>query len=249
MNYFWETVETIKEGVGFNYFDSLHLTWILCFIFFTSVVSMIYRKSDTSKRDKIRKIFALFIILDEIFKQYGLISHGNWIVDYLPLHLCSINIFIIAYHVFKPNKTIDNFLYAICIPGALAAILAPTWVELPLFNFMHIHSFTVHILLAAYPIVLVAGGDIVPDIKLVPKAIIFTCILALPIFVVNLLLDTNFMFLMYASAGNPLLLFEELFGFHLLGVPVIESAVVFVLYAPFYIYRAIKEKNTQRLSY
>ena len=243
MNYFWETVETIKDNVGFNYFDSLHLSWILCFILFTVIVSIIYRKSDLNKRDKIRKLFALLIILDECFKQYGLITNGNWIVNYLPLHLCSINIFVIAYHVFKPSKTIDNFLYAVCIPGALAAILAPTWVELPLFNFMHIHSFTVHILLAAYPIVLVAGGDIIPDIKYVPKAIIFTCILALPIYLINVLLDTNFMFLMKADAGNPLLLFEELFGFHLLGVPIIESAVVFVLYTPFYIYRSNKNKH------
>ena len=248
MNYFWETVDTIKDGVGFNYFDYLHLSWILCFLLFAWLCSMIYRKSDTNKRDKIRKLFALLIILDEIFKQVGLITHGNWNVDYLPLHLCSINIFIIAYHVYKPNKTIDNFLYAICIPGALAALLAPTWVELPILNFMHIHSFTVHILLATYPIMLVSGGDIVPDIKLVPKAILFTCILAIPIFIVNLLLDTNFMFLMYAEAGNPLLLFEELFGFHLLGVPVIESVVVLILYTPFYIYRATKTKLVQRLS-
>ena len=137
--------------------------WLILAIFL-----FIYKKSDANKRDKIRKLFALLIILDEIFKQYGLIAHGNWTVNYLPLHLCSINIFIIAYHVFKPNKTIDNFLYAICIPGALAAILAPTWTKLPLFNFMHIHSFTVHIELAAYPIILAVGGDIKPDIKLLP---------------------------------------------------------------------------------
>lgn len=242
MNYFWETVETIKDEVGFNYYDSLHLSWILCFVLFTVIVSFIYRKSDANKRDKIRKLFALLIILDEIFKQYGLIAHGNWGYSYLPLHLCSINIFIIAYHVYKPNKTIDNFLYAVCIPGALAAILAPTWVELPIQNFMHIHSFTIHILLAAYPIVLISGGDIVPDIKLVPKAILFTCVLAIPIYIINLILDTNFMFLMHADAGNPLLLFEELFGFHLLGVPIIESVVVFVLYTPFYLYRYFKTK-------
>ena len=97
MNYFWETVETIKDGVGFNYYDSLHLSWILCFILFAIGCSFIYRKSDASKRDKIRKLFAILIIIDEIFKQYGLIAHGNWDYGYLPLHLCSINIFIIAY--------------------------------------------------------------------------------------------------------------------------------------------------------
>ena len=51
------------------------------------------------------------------------------------------------------------------------------------------------------------------------------------------------MFLMYAEVGNPLLLFEELFGWHLLGVPVIEGIVVIILYAPFHIYRKIKAKS------
>lgn len=237
MKYFWETVSSIEEGVGFNYYDGTHLAWIFAFVAFAIISSIIYRKSDASKRDKIRKLFALLIVLDEIFKQYGLISNGLWTTGYLPLHLCSINIFIIAYHVFKPNKTIDNFLYAVCVPGALAAILAPTWVELPVLNFMHIHSFTVHILLATYPIMLVAGNDIIVDIKEVPKAILFTFILAIPIYFVNVLLDENYMFLMKAEAGNPLLLFEEWFGFHLIGVPVIESVVILILYGPFYFFR------------
>ena len=237
MKYFWETVSSIEEGVGFNYYDGTHLAWIFAFVAFAIISSIIYRKSDASKRDKIRKLFALLIVLDEIFKQYGLISNGLWTTGYLPLHLCSINIFIIAYHVFKPNKTIDNFLYAVCVPGALAAILAPTWVELPVLNFMHIHSFTVHILLATYPIMLVAGKDIIVDIKEVPKAILFTFILAIPIYFVNVLLDENYMFLMKAEVGNPLLLFEEWFGFHLIGVPVIESVVILILYGPFYFFR------------
>lgn len=243
MKYFWETVGSIEDGVGFNYFDGTHLAWIFGFIAFAIISSFIYRKSDSKQRDKIRKLFALLIVFDEIFKQVGLISNGLWTTGYLPLHLCSINIFIISYHVFKPNKTIDNFLYAVCVPGALAAILAPTWVELPVLNFMHLHSFTVHILLATYPIMLVAGNDIVVDIKEVPKAILFTFILAIPIYFVNVWLDENYMFLMKAEAGNPLLYFEDWFGCHLIGVPIIESVVVLVLYGPFYMVRNLKNKK------
>jgi uncharacterized membrane protein YwaF len=148
MGYFIDTVDTIVDGVGFNYFGPLHLSWIAVFVIFTVFISMYYRKSDEIKRDKIRKIMAACIVGNEIWKVFWLVVGGNYTVGYLPLHLCSINIFIIAFHVFKRNEVIDNFLYGACIPGALAAILAPTWVKLPLFNFMHLHSFTVHILLA-----------------------------------------------------------------------------------------------------
>lgn len=242
MEYFIETVDTIVEGVGFSYYGPLHIMWISIFIGFAIFMSIIYRKSDAKKRDKLRKIMAAAIVADEIWKMFWLILGGNYTVDYLPLHLCSINIFIIAYHVFKPNKVIDNFLYAACIPGALAALLAPTWIELPFLNFMHLHSFTIHILLATYPIMLVAGGDIVPDIKMLPKLILFALCMAVPIYFVNLALDTNFMFLMYAEAGNPLILFEPL-GSHLIGIPVIYAAVVVVLYGPFIVYNKIKTKK------
>jgi len=238
--YWLETADTIIDGVGFNYFDGTHLFWLALFIVFALYMSLYYRKSNEHQRLKIRKIMALSIILDEILKIIVLSIGGNYGVEYLPLHLCSINIFIIAYHVYKPNKMLDNFLYAVCIPGALAALLAPTWIELPMTSLMHIHSFTIHILLATYPIMLVAGNDIVPNIKEFPKCIIFTLLLFIPIYFVNTYFDTNFMFLMYAEAGNPLKWFEDVFGWHLLGVPVIEGIVVIILYTPFYLFRKRK---------
>ena len=241
MEYFLETVDTICEGVGFSYFGSLHLTWIALFVVFAIFMSNMYRKADEAKRDKMRKILALSIVLNEVWKVFWLVVGGNYTFDYLPLHLCSINIFIIAFHVFKTNKVLDNFLYGACIPGALAALLAPTWVELPILNFMHLHSFTIHICLATYPIMLVAGGDIIPDIKQLPKVMLFALCMAIPIYFVNVLLDTNFMFLMYAEAGNPLALFEPL-GSHLLGIPIIYAVVVVILYGPFIVYNKLKAK-------
>ena len=44
MKYFWEIVETIDEGLGFNYFDSLHMSWIIGFIVFALFCSFIYKK-------------------------------------------------------------------------------------------------------------------------------------------------------------------------------------------------------------
>lgn len=243
MDYWFETADTIVDGVGFNYFDITHMFWIGLFISYAIFMSLKYRQSDQKERFRLRQMMSLGIVIDEIFKIIVLCIGGNYGVEYLPLHLCSINIFIIAYHVYKPNKMLDNFLYAVCIPGALAALLAPTWIELPINSFMHLHSFTIHILLATYPIMLVAGGDIVPNIKQFPKCILFTLIMAIPIYFVNVMYDTNFMFLMRAEPGNPLKWFGDTFGFHLLGVPIIEAVVVFVLYTPFHIYRKRKVRG------
>ena len=107
---------------------------------------------------------------------------------------------------------------------------------------MHWHSFTVHILLAAYPILLTAGGDIKPQPKYIPKCLLLLLTMAIPIYGVNLALDTNFMFLMFAKEGNPLLIFENLWGNHLLGFPVIIVGVLLVMQGPFALLE-LKKKN------
>lgn len=240
MNNFWDTVETIPEGMGFTHYDSCHLAWLAGFVVFAVLSSVIYRRSKEEHRKIIRWVFAALIVADELFKMVCLFIGDRYMADYLPLHLCSINIFLIAAHAVKPTKLLNNFLYLICIPGALAALLFPTWTELPPTSFMHLHSFSIHILLATYPIMLTAGKDIVPDVKYLPKCMLLLAVLAVPALIVNLLCDTNFMFLMYAEPGNPLYLFETAFGSHLLGFPILIAAVIGVMYLPSYLIKKCK---------
>ena len=230
--YFFECSGTIVKGVGFSHFDPLHLAWLLAFALFCGLSCHVYKKANTEKRKKIRLIFAGLLLLDELIKIVGLSAFGNYNVNYLPLHLCSINIILIAIHAVKPFGALNNFLYTICIPGALVALLFPSWTKLPLLNFMHLHSFTVHILLATYPIMLTLAGDIRPRIRELPKSLLLLAGMALPIYFVNLLFDTNFMFLMEAEKGNPLYAFEKMWGSHLWGFPVIIAGVLLVMYSP-----------------
>lgn len=235
MEHFLDTVETIKAGLGFSLFDLQHLTWLT--VFFLTVVACCrsYRKLSVEGRARWRKTAAILLVMNELFKHVCLLIGGNFMAKYLPLHLCSINIFLIAIHAWKPSKLLDNFLYLVCIPGALAALLFPSWAALPAWNFMYIHSFTVHILLALYPIVLTAAGDIRPQLRQFFKCLVLLLVMAVPLYGFNLLFDTNFMFLMYAEPGSPLLWFEKQWGNHLLGYPVLLTAVMAVMAVPAYL--------------
>ena len=245
MRYFLDTVDTVPEGVGFSHFDMLHLGWLALFAITVVVCCIWYRKMGTKGRKLWKKTVALLIVLDEVFKMAMLFVGNRYTLGYLPLHLCSINIFIITFHAWKPTKTVGSFLYTVCIPGALAALLFPSWADLPIVNFMHIHSFTVHILLALYPIVLTASGEIEVKIKAVPKCLLLLLGMAIPIYIFNMIFDTNFMFLMRADEGNPLKFFEQLWGNHLLGFPVIITAIILVLYVPVELYRIVNKRKEQ----
>ncbi len=232
MEHFLDTVETIDPGLGFELYGAQHLVWLAAFLIFTVGSCMLYGRLEKDGRAKWRKTIAVLVVLNELFKHVCLLIGGTFVAKYLPLHLCSINIFLIAVHAWKPSRVLDNFLYLVCIPGALAALLFPSWGALPAANFMYWHSFTVHILLAAYPIVLTAAGDIRPELRGFLKSIGLLAAMVIPVAIFNVVFDTNFMFLMYPEPGNPLLWFEEHWGNHLYGYPILIGAVIAVMAVP-----------------
>jgi len=241
VEHFWETVEVIPDGIGFSHYGTLHLCWLAAFAVLTVLNCILYRKLGEKGRKYWRIIIATLLVLDEIYKQIPLFINGYFTLEYLPLHLCSINIFVIAFHALKPTKIVGSYLYTVCIPGAMAALLFPTWNALPGANYMLIHSFTVHILLAMYPIVLTVAGEIKPKLKELPKVLLLLAGLATVALICNLLMNANFMFLMYAEPGNPLYLFKELWGSHLLGFPVIIAGVLLVMHTPWAVARKLKK--------
>lgn len=236
MRNFWETVDTIAPGLGFSHFGPFHLAVLFGFLTLAVLLCRIYRRLDARQRRRFRRILALLLIADELFKDFGLLHGGNFSLAYLPLHLCSINIFLIAFHAWRPSRLLDNFLYFFCLPGACAALLFPTWASLPPWNFMVIHSFSVHMLLALYPLVLTVGGDAHPSAREYPRCLALLAAMAVPVWLFNRAFGTNFMFLMYADPGNPLHFFTR-FGSHLIGYPVLLAAAFFLMLLPLRLHR------------
>lgn len=238
MEYFFETVETVGKGKGFSHFDSCHVFWLIFSAVVLFTVSLMYKKASAKNRNIMG-----YIVADEIFKVIGLVAFDNFTPKYLPLQLCSINIFVIAIHALTKSKIVGNFLYTICLPASVLPLIFPTWTKLPIENFMHIHSFTIHLLLALYPLMLTVGGDIKPKFKYVPACLAVLLLLAGVAFAANSVWDTNFMFLRSASKGNPLYAFRKIFGNHLLGYPILIPAVIAVMHIPWIVAARIKNKK------
>ena len=235
--YFFDTKETIPAGLEWSHYSLYHLLWLAGMVVFITLLSVQYRKQDDKARDRWRKILGLLIPGMEALKLLVLAVTGTYTHAYLPLHLCSLSILLIAVHPWKPGAIINNYLYGICIPGAMAAMIFPDWTMLPALNYMHLHSFAMHVLLVAYPVMTAVGGDLKPSVRQLPRCLLFTACVAVPVYLFNLKFGTNFMFLMYAEPGNPLLIFEQLLGHHLLGVPVLGTVFIGLMYVILYVCR------------
>ena len=237
---FFVTSGQIPEGVGFQAFGLTHILWLLAGLILWIAACFFYKKLSVDKRKLALKVLGIYIFAQEMVKNLVLILLGEFSWGYLPFHLCGINILLIAFDVVKQTKTVRSFLYYFAIPGAALALLFPNWTKMPVWNFFHIHSFTIHILLVLYPLLLVTTGQVSKELKSALKGVALLVAMAIPVYGLNLLWDTNFMFLMQPDSGNPLEMFEKLLGSHLWGFPILLPVVIFVMYLPTRIISNIK---------
>ena len=193
-----------------------------------------YRAADEDKRKKIRIVIASLIMLDEIVKDIIMPITGQWDWSFLPLHLCSISVFVVFIHALTGNRMLEEYTYAITLPTASMAMAFPDWTgALPCMNLMCIHSFSIHLLLVLYPCLLLYGGFI-PSAKQLFRLIPIVAFLAFVMYFVNGALGTNFFFVNGGGDGNPLTFLEKYIGgWYRIAFPVIAAICWIPMYLPF----------------
>ncbi len=234
--FFW-TAQTYKAVYGddyrsFSLFDTTHLAWLAIFVVLTIFCVVFYRKCSEVGRRRFLIVLTIIAIADELLKYTFTGLTGQFNPQFLPFHLCSINIFICTWYTFKPNKVAANILYSLCMPAALIALIMPSWTVLPMASLMEIHSESIHMLLFIYPLLLFFDG-FRPDFRVLPKVFVFLIIACIPATLLNYIYGTNFFFLNGAD-GNPLLEFfvtllgEKLYVIGVFGVLLVVWALMYL---------------------
>ena len=245
--YFWDTRDTIPKGVGMGSYTVGHLCWLAVTVLVCAGAALLYRRLSEKGRNVMLWTLTGLMLANEISKYIMLMCIGEMKVDYLPLHLCSINIFVCLFYAIRRRDIIAELLYCLCIPGAVLALVMPSWNSLPVLNYMSIHSFTIHIELLLFPILLLVGGY-KPSYKLLPKSALCLVCVAPFIYVLNKLwVTTNFMFLNWPEPGTPLVWFAKYLGNpgYILGMPVMAAAIWLVMYLPWVIAGRKAEARTR----
>lgn len=211
-----------------------HFIWLGLLFFLIFFLGKKYRAADEDKRKKIRIAIASLIMLDEIVKDIIMPITGQWDWSFLPLHLCSISVFVVFIHALTGNRMLEEYTYAITLPTASMAMAFPDWTgALPCMNLMCIHSFSIHLLLVLYPCLLLYGGFI-PSAKQLFRLIPIVAFLAFVMYFVNGALGTNFFFVNGGGDGNPLTFLEKYIGgWYRLAFPVIAAICWIPMYLPF----------------
>jgi len=243
MEYFFLLDKYLPEGVGIKMYGLEHISWLIAGVIICVALCFRYRRFDAPRRKRLAQGLALFILFLELFRIIMQIIAGVFRADYLPLHLCAFTVFFTLIHAFRGGKLLDNMLYGLCMPSAIAALLFADWLRYPILNIQSIQSFLIHIMLMSYPIMCISGGDLHPQAKMLPKCLLLIIVIAVPLYFLNKLLNTNFFFLNWPSPGSPLELFAGIWGNpgYILGLFIILAALWFILYLPIELLRRRKK--------
>lgn len=253
MSDFWMTSATFRQTYGsgrvlFDTFSSAHFLWLGIAAAAIALAMVLFRYLGEKGRRRMFVVVTVLMLADELLKYVATAVTGQFEVQFLPFHLCSVNLFVALFNTIKPNNVTKNILYALCLPGAIIALLVPTWTSLPQWNVMFLHSETVHMLLVLYPCMLLASG-FKPDYKVLPWVALFLLGVCVPAVALNTIFDTNFLFL-NGTVGNPVLeLCKDVFGdVYQIGLVVLLVIVWFLMYLPWEIARVAKAKKLAGLA-
>ena len=222
------------ESAGFGLFSAVHGAYLAAAALSALLLCLFYRRWGAEKRKRLRRGIAASALALELLRAVLLMLSGHYTIGRLPLHLCAMAVYISFFHALRGGRLTGQFLYAFCMPGAAAALLFPDWSYYPALHFMTLCSFALHILVFCYILMQVPCGDIRPDAKSLPQCLGAMLAAAIPVYVFDVLTNTNYLFLNWPSPGSPL----ELFAFlgrpgYLLGYIPLIAGVWIILYLPF----------------
>lgn len=245
LQYFFTPEQDLPAGVGFRPLGPGHLVMLGGLSVLMAGVVLLGCRMQRPGRMKLLRGLAWSMVVMELLKDLILALQGAFSAGYLPLHLCSMAMFICLYWAYHPERDgAGQCLYSLCASGGAAALLFPDWSRMPLLHFQSLHSFLYHGLLVAVPLMAVSTGMVKPGVKKIWKPMVFLAVAVLVVSGCNRLLGTNFMFLQEPVPGTPLEKCAKCPFGYLAGCGLLAAAVLFLWNLPFSLLRWGKTRKS-----
>lgn len=223
-------------GEPFQIFYLPHLVVIAVLVLI--YLSLIYVRRIASQRfkDTFRYVLAVVLIVNELSWHWWNWYVGQWTIQtMLPLHVCSVLVFVSALMLVTRSKRIYEFAYFMGIGAALQAVLTP---DLGTYGFPHFRFFQTFIshggiILAALFMTVVENYR--PYWKSLLRVFIGMNLYMGVVFIINSLIGSNYMFIMRKPDTPSLMDVLGPWPWYILAIEAIGIAVCLLLYLPFVI--------------
>ncbi len=229
-------------GPAFEMFGPPHITALLVIILLN--IGLFRFKSTTEKaRRRLRWTLAIILWANEVGWHIWNYAVGLWdIQTMLPLHLCSVLVWVGALALVTRNYRIYEFMYFLGIAGALQALLTP---DVGIYGFPHYRFWQTYIshgliITAAIYMTIVEGFR--PTWKSLGRVFLWTNVYMGIVFVVNQWIGSNYLFIARKPDTASLLDVLPPWPYYIAYIEVIGLVMCLVLYLPF----ALKDWQAKR---
>ena len=223
------------DGESFQLFNTPHLSaLVIIFAIITVIYFLKINKSD-KWLERIRYLLIFIIPLNEISWHTWISSLGEWsIQEDLPLHLCSLMIWMSPLLLLKKNFRIYEFVFFLGIGGAFQSLMTP---NLTYYNFPHdrfFQTFIGHggILITAVVMTVVDG--LRPERKSGIRVFLIANVYMIIMLFVNKVIGSNYMWVSGKPEAASLLDYLGPWPYYIIGIEVMAILTIIILSIPFY---------------
>jgi hypothetical integral membrane protein (TIGR02206 family) len=252
--FFWKQQDDIPAGMGYPLFGAAHLLSVGITLLLTAFVVIIFCRLEEQKQRRFLKLLPVVMLGMEVFKDGFLVSVHRFGIGYLPLHICSIGIFVFLLREWLPwrwaKDVFGEISYIVIMPASIAALLFADWtVYYPVLNFMNIYSYIWHGMLILYPILLRVRGEISPSIKHIHFCLFFICVVVPPIYLFDKQFGCNYFFVNWPIQNSPLSWMASFMGVpgYLFGYAGLTIVVILLMYLGIEIRRSYASIHSNKL--
>ena len=201
---------------------------IICFVVISLLILLLRNKSIEFK-EKTSTYFAYLAIIFYVSTNIFALIIGNWTIqDFLPLHLCNISYFICILVLLNKKQWMYEWTLLLAMPSALNALITPEliWGST---NWYIFEYYFMHGSLILVPLYLMFVMNYKLRIFSWWKTFLRAQIVFVIVFLLNLILDTNYMFLFSKPlVNNPLIIGD--WPFYILFVQLIGLLHIVIIY-------------------
>lgn len=226
----------VKEytGTPFELFGMAHLVALGLVVLINLLVVMARKRFNSRGRMWMRYGLAAVLVLNEIAWHLWNYYTGQWTIQtMLPLHLCSVLVWVSAFMLLTGNYVIYEYAYFMGIAGAIQALLTP---DAGIYGFPHfrfVQTMISHgtIVTAAIYMTVVEGSR--PYWSSLKRVAIGGNLYMLVIFILNQVLGSNYLFIAHKPETASLMDMLGPWPWYILSLEVIALAMCLLLYMPY----------------
>lgn len=222
-------------GPAFVLFGRWHLVSIVCVAVFILLLTRFKGASELT-RSRVRWGLAIAIWTVEASWHVWNLAIGTWnIQTMLPLHMCSVLIWLSGIMLVTKNYSIYEFVYFLGIGGALQAVLTP---DVGIYNFPHyryIQTFMSHGILIAIGVYMTVVEGFRPTWKSILRVIGISNLYMLVVFFINSAIGSNYLMINGKPPMATILDLLPAWPWYIPWLEVLGLATCLILYIPFII--------------